>query len=225
MATGPCPRFLYAQTAPDAGTEFVDGLLAIAGQHGGIPLAAAAPADTECLEAGTPRASCAILQFDDSSAVERTWSAAREQGLAALLSGHDDSVVLDVPGLPYEGLPDALEIPTVASVQPPRSDERSAYMVIQGNVFDQGPIDQYVGIIMPMIKAGGAYYIAFDLNADSSALHGTWGYRFFAISRWPNHRSGHDFWDSDRYQNEAIPQRQGAGEFTVHYFVGEEGAP
>jgi len=221
MTNSPGPRFLYAQVASDAGSAFLEGLCARARQHSGIQLAETTPDNTECLEAGTPRASCAVIQFDDASALEKTWAAARSDGLVDLLDDdHEGSVVLDVPGLPYEGLPEAPEIPTTASVQPPQSDEPDAYMVIQGNVFDQGPIDKYVGIIMPMIKARKAYYIAFDLAADTSALYGEWRYQFFAISRWPDHHSGRDFWDSDRYQNEAIPQRQGAGEFTVHYFVG-----
>ena len=39
----------------------------------------------------------------------------------------------------------------------------------------------------------------------------------------PTTIAGHAFWDSDRYQNTAIPVRTGAGSFWVHFFEGVDG--
>jgi uncharacterized protein (DUF1330 family) len=74
-----------------------------------------------------------------------------------------------------------------------------------------------------MLKEQGAYYIAFEIEGGARVLHGEWPYDIFAISRWPDHAAGHAFWDSDRYQNTAIPTRTGAGEFWVHFMIGDQG--
>lgn len=71
-----------------------------------------------------------------------------------------------------------------------------------------------------MIKAQGAYYTAFEIEGHVNLLCGKWPHDIFAISRWPDHDAGHAFWDSDRYQNIAIPVRTGAGNFLVHYLPG-----
>lgn len=127
---------------------------------------------------------------------------------------------LSVAGLPYEGLPDTLEVPTIASVTPPANRGPCAYMVVQGRSTDQARMDQYRDIILPMIKAQGAYYTAFEIEGHVNLLCGKWPHDIFAISRWPDHDAGHAFWDSDRYQSIAIPVRTGAGNFLVHYLPG-----
>ena len=96
-------------------------------------------------------------------------------------------------------------------------------MVIQGTGTDQARMDRYRDIILPMIAGLGAYYIAFDINGGATALSGTWPWEIFAVSRWPDHRAGDAFWDSDRYQNVAMPARAGAGAFHVHFFEGQAG--
>lgn len=84
-------------------------------------------------------------------------------------------------------------------------------------------MDQYRDIILPMLKEQGAYYTAFEIEGNTEVLEGNWPYDIFAASRWPDYAAGHAFWDSDRYQNTAIPVRTGAGSFWVHFMVGETG--
>ncbi len=96
-------------------------------------------------------------------------------------------------------------------------------MLIQGTSTDQVRMDRYRDIILPMIKERGAYYTVFDIDGNIDALHGEWHHNIFAISRWPYLPAGYAFWDSDRYQNIAIPTRTGSGHFLVHFFTGVAG--
>ena len=212
------PEFLYVQApAGEAGENYMRRIAGLAAVFGGRVLASATGDEVEGLEPGTPASACCLLQFDDHASLDELWQSREQQALLSAVGGNDELLVLKVPGLPYAGLPELPDIPTTASVTPPDDDETCAYMIIQGTTFDQDRMDGYRDIILPMIKALSAYYIAFDLDGNVTALSGSWPHQIFAISRWPNHGSGHQFWHCDRYQNVAIPQRQGAGEFTVHY--------
>jgi uncharacterized protein (DUF1330 family) len=196
---------------------------AIVAQHGGSVLASVRADDVECLEAGTPPAAFLLARFDSEAALDNCWSDEAHRAALAPLEGVAGLLIIVTPGLPAEGLPEMLEIPTTASVTPPAGRGPPAYMVIQGSSTDQDRMDQYRDIILPMLKEQGAYYIAFEIEGGARVLHGDWPYDIFAISRWPDHAAGHTFWDSDRYQHTAIPLRTGAGEFWVHYFVGDQG--
>jgi uncharacterized protein (DUF1330 family) len=192
-------------------------------RHGGSVLASVHADDVECLESGTPPAACLLARFDSAAALDSCWSDDAHRAALAPLEGVAGLLVIASPGLPAEGLPEMLEIPTTASVTPPAGRGPRAYMIIQGSSTDQERMDQYRDIILPMLKEQGAYYIAFEIEGGARVLHGEWLYDIFAISRWPDHAAGHEFWDSDRYQNTAIPTRTGAGEFWVHFMIGDQG--
>ena len=224
MSASDCPRFLYVEAPQSAAADtYVEQLAALAADAGGRVLGAAPAAAVECLEAGTPAAACCLIQFGERHRLTELWCSEAQRRAFAAVENLAGLRVLDVPGLPYVGLPEAPAIPSIASVTPPAGGGPRAYMIIQGNAFDQARMDAYRDIILPMIKALDAYYVAFDLDGGVDTLHGNWPYRIFAISRWPDYRAGHRFWDSDRYQNTAIPQRRGAGEFSVHFFAGLAG--
>jgi len=221
VTSGVNPHFLMLQlpAAVDS-TEYCKAAAQLAAAHGGKVLANASAAEVECLEAGTPAAAMLLAEFEQQQSIDAFWSDDRHQAIFAPLSAIPEVVALGVAGLPYEGLPDALEIPTIASVTPPENQVPCAYMIVQGSSTDQARMDQYRDIILPMIKAQSAYYTAFEIEGNVNLLCGEWPHEIFAISRWPDHESGHTFWDSDRYQNTAIPVRTGVGHFLVHYFPG-----
>ncbi len=224
MTRGVNPHFLMVQlpAALDS-TAYLHGAAQLAVEYGGEVLASA-PADAvECLEADSPAAAMLLAEFDEQQSVDAFWSNDRQQVIFDQLKPTPGVVALSLAGLPYEGLPDALEIPTIASVAPPENRGPHTHMIVQGTSTDQARMDQYRDIILPMIKEQGAYYIAFEIEGNANLLCGEWRYDIFAISRWPDHAAGHAFWDSDRYQNTAIPVRTGAGEFLVHYLPGTTG--
>ncbi len=218
------PVFLYVQipAAADA-AAYLAAAAEAAGAAGGKLLGAVNAADVECLEAGTPEASILLVEFPDQASASACWQADAHQAAWAPLTDTPGLVALTVNGLPYVGLPDMLEIPSTASVKPPAGRGPRAFMIIQGVGTDQARMDQYRDIILPMIAEQGAYYSCFEIEGKVEVLHGDWPHEIFAISRWPDHAAGHAFWDSDRYQNVAIPTRTGAGHFLVHFFTGAAG--
>lgn len=225
MALVTNPSFLYVQLpAAMESTAYLAGIVSLASEFGGTTVLAGVSADeVECLEPGTPDSAVLLMTFEQAQQVNVFWANERHQSLLASIRSQAGLLALRVPGLPYAGLPDALEIPTTASVEPPEGRGRRAFMVIQGSVTDQERIDRYRDILLPLIAAQGAYYTAFEIAGGVEVLVGEWPWEIFAISRWPNHAAGHAMWYSERYQTKAIPTRMGAGTFHVHYFAGIAG--
>lgn len=217
------PYFLVIQLPPAVAKDYLTEAEPLVEQHGGKVLAAVAADDVECLETGTPRAGMLLAEFDDPAAIRRLWASDAHAGARELLSRTDSALAFGAAGLPYAGLPEAPEIPSLASVTPPEGRGLHHYMLIQGIGTDQERMDRYRDIILPMIKEEGAYYTLFEIEGNVDILIGESDYKVFAISRWPDHAAGHAFWYSDRYQNTAIPARTGAGEFWVHFFEGRAG--
>jgi uncharacterized protein (DUF1330 family) len=219
--TSPIPEFMCLQVphAGDAPAALEQAALFTQGT-GGTLLARGSYDDVEVLEQGTPRAAVLIARWDSREAFDSGWASHRG-ALEAAVAAIPGASLVAVPGLPVEGLPAQPEIPTIASVKPPPSDEPPTYMLIQGRVFDQQRIDQYRDIILPMIAERGAYYTVFSLMpGELRALIGTWREQIFAISQWPTRAAAHDFWYCERYQQVAIPTRTGAGAFLVHLLRG-----
>lgn len=224
MALVTNPSFLYMQLpAATESTAYLAGSASLANEFSGTVLASVSADEVECLEPGTPSSAVLMMAFEQAQQVNAFWASERHQSLLAPIRSQAGLLALTVPGLPYAGLPNALEIPTTASVEPPAGRGPRAFMVIQGRVTDQERIDRYRDILLPLIAAQGAYYTAFETAGGVEVLVGEWPWEIFAISRWPDHAAGHVVWDSTRYQTKAIPMRTGAGTFHVHFFTGIAG--
>jgi uncharacterized protein (DUF1330 family) len=218
------PRFLYMQfPAAMEVTAYLAESTKLAGEFGGTVLASVSDRAVECLEPGTLESAVYLIEFAQEEQVKAFWASERHENLLVKMTSPAGLLALSVPGLPYTGLPEALEIPTTASVNPPEGRGPRAFMVIHGSVTDQKRIDEYRDILLPMIAAQGAYYTAFEVTGGLEVLAGEWPWEIFAISRWPDHGAGHAVWDSDRYQTKAIPTRTAAGVFHVHFFTGIAG--
>lgn len=224
MTASTAPSFLYLQLS-GAGSkmDYLEGLEELLAGESSKLLGKGDRSAVECLEAGTPQAEIALFQFDDAQQAGELWNSDANRRLLSThgLAGNPGTLALLAPGLPYTGLPDAPDIPTIASVEPPPGRGPRHYMIIQGTGTDQARMDRYRDIILPMMADLGSYYIAFNIGGGTETLAGAWPWEIFAISRWPDYRAGHDFWDSDRYRNVAVPLRTGAGTFHVHFFKGE----
>jgi uncharacterized protein (DUF1330 family) len=184
---------------------------------GGEVLAQAPAGRVACLEPGTVASSILLARWPAPGPALSAGAQAVVSDLAHALPIGMTPLVLEVNGLPAQGLPEMMEIPTVASVPVAPTSPCNSLMVIRGSVSDQPRIDGYRDVILPMIKERGGYYVAFALQpGEVTAWSGEWTEQIFAISRWPARASAEDFWFSDRYQTVAIPKRLGAGRFVVH---------
>jgi uncharacterized protein (DUF1330 family) len=158
-----------------------------------------------------------IAKWPDAAAAKAAADLTLLPALRAALPSQTQPLVLAVEGLPEHGLPEMMDIPTVASVPRPASPAGNVLLVIRGSAWDQAKLDQYRDVILPMHKERAGYYEVFAVAPGQVvALHGEWRDQIFAISRWPTRAAAEDFWYSRRYQETAIPIRLGAGRFTVH---------
>jgi uncharacterized protein (DUF1330 family) len=212
------PWFVLVEIAGEHARQrgFLETLAGAARAAGGTVLAQAPAGRVAGLEPGTVAASLLLARWPDREAARRG-SAALEPLIRAGLPPGTQPVVLAVEGLPEEGLPGMPDIPTTASVPRPASARGNVFLVIRGTAWDQGKLDQYRDVILPMHKERGGYYEVFAVAPGQvEALAGDWKDAIFAVSRWPTRAAAEDFWYSDRYQGTAIPIRLGAGRFSVH---------
>jgi uncharacterized protein (DUF1330 family) len=221
--TAPAPHFLVLEVpdlvAARATFEAWSPLLEAAG---GTLLAAALPRDVLVLEAGTTLAAVLIARFDIAAATRAFWGSADAQRAFEPAGRVVGTRAVIVKGVPAEGLPGDF-LPTVATVSAPRLATPPAYMLVQGSVTNLAPIQDYVAIIMPMLRARGGYYVVYAEAPDVTVLHGTWTEQAYIVSRWPTLAAAQDFWFCDQYQDRAIPTRTGHGAFTVLLMPGRAG--
>jgi uncharacterized protein (DUF1330 family) len=211
-------EFLFIQ-AEEREPEKPDAVARVIRSGGGVALAARADVEVEQLEPGTPPAMIVLGRWPSRAEFDAAWTSTVADRIDTLLGRR--AIVLAMSGLPPEGLPEDLEIPTVASVPPIHDSAPPAYMTIQGSVSDQARIAGYRDVILPMMKQLGAYYIVFLIEEGAvRVLRGTWNEQIFAISAWPTQASAHDFWYSDRYQTVAVPIRAPISAFNVHLLQG-----
>ena len=180
----------------------------------GEVLVDAAPSTVEILEPGTVHTGLLIVRFAFEADLDAAW-----QTIGILPDG---AQALAAPGLPYEGWP-GHAVPTIATVTVPDGATPRAYMLIEGTGTDDGRMDAYRDIILPMIRERGGYYALFELGGSVRVLAGAWSEAILAISRWPSLAAAHDFWFSQRYQTVAIPIRTGFGHFEVQLAEGRAG--
>jgi uncharacterized protein (DUF1330 family) len=217
MTAGLQPGFLVVK-APLADAAMIAAWNDAVTSARGTILAAACPDAVDVLEAGTRHTGLIIARFAWAPDLDAFWGGA--SALIALLPA--DSQVLAATGLPFEGWPGHM-VPTIATVDVPAADASPAYMLVEGTTFDQARMDDYRDIILPMLRARGAYYPLFELGGSVRVLHGFWQEDIFALSRWPSKALANDFWFSERYQKTAIPTRTGAGRFDVQLTTGTAG--
>jgi uncharacterized protein (DUF1330 family) len=210
--TDPC--FLTLKTTVD-NSAWAE---AIAASRGTILACGDADAVTP-LEVGTAHTGLVIARFAFTEDRDGFWTSPAAQQLAAADAG---LVALACNGIAYEGWPGNF-VPTIATVDVPVADAPRTFMVIEGTGTDQERMDRYRDMILPMMRARGAYYIAFELGGDVRVLAGRWNEGIFAISRWPSAEHARDFWYCDQYQKEAIPIRTGVGKFDVQIITGIAG--
>jgi uncharacterized protein (DUF1330 family) len=213
------PSYLFVEMAGEHADQV--GILARAAadlrRQGGEVLAFAPAGRVSGLEPGTIGASLLLARWPAPGAAMTAAASGLVAALGRALPAGSTPLVLQVAGLPVGGLPEMMEIPTVASVPPAPKAPRNALMVIRGSVSDPARIDGYRDVILPMLKERGGYYEVFALQpGEVTALSGVWTEQIFAISRWPQRANAEDFWYSERYQTVAIPKRLGAGRFTVN---------
>lgn len=223
MTTALCPHFLVVEV-PDlvAAQATFDAWAPRIRAAGGTVLAAALPRDVQVLEAGTRLAAVLIARFDAADALHGFWRATDTQEAFGPAGRVPGSRAVAVKGVPAAGLPGDF-LPTVATVAAPLLPTPPAYMLVQGSVIDPEPIQAYVGIIMPMLRERGGYYVVYAEAPDVTVLHGSWAEQAFIVSRWPTLAAARDFWFCERYQEQAIPTRTGHGSFTVLLMPGLAG--
>lgn len=213
------PSFLFVELAAEHANQVgvLEQLAGTVRSAGGDVLAWAPPGRISCLEPGTVASGILLARWREPGATMDVATRKLVSILAAAAPAHSTPLVLKVNGLRERGLPEMMEIPTVASVPVAPKSPRNALMVIRGSVSDQARIDGYRDVILPMLKERGGYYEVFALQpGEVTTLSGQWTEQIFAISRWPQRANAEDFWYSERYQTVAIPKRLGAGRFFVH---------
>jgi uncharacterized protein (DUF1330 family) len=213
------PYFLTLKPSADASADSVPAWFKAAIAARGMLLAAEPATAVKVLEEGTVHSGLVIIRFAFADDLDAFWNANEAQMLAEADPG---LVALACAGLPYEGWPGNF-VPTIATVDIPASDAPRTFMVIEGTGTDQDRMDAYRDQILPMMRARGSYYIAFELGGNVRVLAGNWSEGIFAISRWPSKAHAEDFWYSDKYQNECIPLRTGVGKFDVQIVEGIAG--
>ena len=213
------PQFLFVELAGEHANQvnILQGAALELRTAGATVLAYAPAGRVSCLEPGTVGSGILIARAPDAQAALRIGKSVLLPFLARSLHAGSVPLVLVVNGLPANGLPEMMAIPTVASVPVAPSLPRNSLMVVRGSVTNQDQLDKYRDVILPMLKERAGYYEVFAISpGEVTALSGEWRDQIFAISRWPSRVAAEDFWFSDRYQTQAIPLRVGHGHFDVH---------
>ena len=165
--------------------------------------------EVEALEPGTMVAHTLVLPFADKDAARAAWASMPSDIIAEPAA----PLVLLTGAIPPEGFPDP-DIPTKANAAE-CEDDGPVMLLIEGTGTDEDRMNQYRGVLLPLMFKLNSYYTVFDLGGDIEVLSGDWDEAIFAISRWPSRAAAHEFWLCDRYQADAIPIRLHHGSFQV----------
>lgn len=223
MAGGQNPDFVLVQAEESASTEAgiaASALKTLAREAGGTLLADVTNKDVDALEPGSTPYTTQLYRFDNEDATDAFWATAKADPAIAPLLADDKMRVLAAQGLPAEGIPGD-PLPTAASdFTIPETDSPPGYMFIDGEAYDVDRLMTYREIIFALMLERASYYLVICEADGVRVLSGRWDEKIFAISKWPTVEHGRDFWYCDRYQNEGIPTRSGAGHFHVNLFEG-----
>jgi uncharacterized protein (DUF1330 family) len=218
------PDFVLVQVEDSASAGAISvlpQLMGLAEKMGGQCLATVSSADVDALEPGSVPYTSQIFQFANEKTTEAFWSEVSRDNTYKPLIRDSKARVLAAQGLPLQGLPGD-PLPTIASIsETPEAEGPPAYMFIDGEAYDHDRLMIYRGIIFELMIERSSYYLAICEADGVRVLSGEWNEKIFAISKWPSVEHGRDFWYCDRYQNEGIPTRTGAGHFHVNLFEGK----
>lgn len=209
------PTYLIVRTR--APHRRFQAFCAAIGHAGGTLVAARSLHDVTALEPGSVPLHIWIAKYPSMEAAKAAWAGMD----ASLISEPEVPLVLAAKAVPAAGFPPEMDfVPTHKNVNAGPSTPPTL-MLIEGSASDQGKMDQYRDIILPLMRSQDAYYICFELGGDIAILSGDWNDAIFAISRWPEAHRAKAFWLSNTYQDEAIPLRLNIGTFSVLTFEGE----
>ncbi|MDG2321275.1 MAG: hypothetical protein P8L79_13530 [Rhodospirillaceae bacterium] len=224
MPNGTNPDFVLVQaeeTATPAALAALPMLISLAAEKGAACLADVSYADVDALEPGSIPYTSQILKFENEAATESFWDAVKADPTTKPILIDPKVRVLAAQGLPKSGIPGD-PLPTIASdFEMPTVDGLPGYMFIDGEAYDAEKLMVYRGIIFELMLERASYYLVICEADGVRVLSGSWDEKIFAISKWPTKGHGLDFWYCDRYQNEGIPTRAGAGHFHVNMFEGK----
>jgi uncharacterized protein (DUF1330 family) len=83
----------------------------------------------------------------------------------------------------------------------------SRYQNYRSELARSGLIDAYGGAVLA---------VGTKLNAEPEMLEGSWpADRHAFVIRWPCRAAAKAFWESEKYQKELLPLRDGSGQFDV----------
>ena len=226
--TAPNPDFFLVQIDPDASmaaTSALAPLASLAETHGGVVLAKMASEQIGALEPGSIPYTTLLVRFSEKAKTDAFWAAAQTDERITPLLEDPRARVTAAEGLPVGGIPGD-PLPTSASIDAfPAADGPRGYMFIDGVATDLDRLLIYRGIIFELMLERSAYYLVICEASGVRVLSGEWTEEIYAISYWPTPGHAEDFWYSDRYQNEGIPTRTGAGTFHVNLMSGIDLVP
>jgi len=224
MIEGKNPDFVLVQAEESASAKALAGLPSLithTEKVGGQCLADVSYENVDALEPGSIPYTSQVLMFENQGATESFWNSVRSDHLTKELIDDPKVRILAAQGLPKEGIPGD-PLPTVASNYiMPDTKEPPGYMFIDGKAYEEKKLLKYREIIFELMLERASYYLVICEADGVRVLSGSWDENIFAISKWPTRGHGRDFWYCDRYQNEGIPTRAGAGHFHVNLFEGK----
>ncbi len=99
------------------------------------------------------------------------------------------------------------------------SDDRPHYLVVTATVTDPAKMQAYNAKLAQtgLYAAHGGHYV---LIGRPVAELENWDGRAVVVARFPSRAAAEAFWNSETYQREVKPLREGAGDFHVSIFAG-----
>ncbi len=98
-------------------------------------------------------------------------------------------------------------------------NEQPVYMLVIGQIEDREKMAAYQGALMEsgLYPRHDGYYVA--VGRPVEMFEGEWpDNQGMVIAKFPSLEKARAFWNSDAYQNEIKPLREGAGTFNVSVF-------
>lgn len=101
-----------------------------------------------------------------------------------------------------------------------QDEDGPVYMLVIGRIENREKMAAYQNALMEsgLYPAHESYYLAFGKPVEM--FEGDWpDNQGMVVAKFPSLQQARAFWNSDRYQNEIKPLRDGAGSFNVSVFA------